>query len=353
MVKPPPPQLLAVATKVDAALSALFVEERKTWAELNPALDVPLADLADFVASGGKRIRPAYCHWGWVTAGGDPSGDGAISGGCALELLHAFALIHDDVMDGSPTRRSSPTVWARFIERHRDGAWQGEARRFGEAAAVLVGDIAIVMADRTLGNATAEVRHVWDALRTELNMGQYLDVIGTAQGGVSVADARTIVRNKTAGYTIVRPLQLGAVLAGRVDLATKLSAHGMPLGVAFQLRDDMLGAFGEPERTGKPVGDDLREGKPTVLLALARSAADESQRAVLATVRANGGPDVSDDRIAAIQEVLIETGAVAATEAEIDQLLASALEAIDDVPDINGSHAALRALAGYVVDRDT
>ena len=353
MVKPPPPQLLAVATKVDAALSALFVEERKTWAELNPALDVPLADLADFVASGGKRIRPAYCHWGWVTAGGDPSGDGAIAGGCALELLHAFALIHDDVMDGSPTRRSSPTVWARFIERHRDGAWQGEARRFGEAAAVLVGDIAIVMADRTLGNATAEVRHVWDALRTELNMGQYLDVIGTAQGGVSVADARTIVRNKTAGYTIVRPLQLGAALAGRVDLATRLSAHGMPLGVAFQLRDDMLGAFGEPERTGKPVGDDLREGKPTVLLALARTAADESQRAVLATVGANGGPEVSDDKIAAIQEVLIETGAVAATESEIDQLLASALEAIDNLPDINGSHAALRALAGYVVDRDT
>ena len=306
-----------------------------------------------FVASGGKRIRPAYCHWGWVTAGGDPSGDGAISGGCALELLHAFALIHDDVMDGSPTRRSSPTVWARYIERHRDGAWQGEARRFGEAAAVLVGDIAIVMADRTLGNTTAEVRHVWDALRTELNMGQYLDVIGTAHGGVSVADARTIVRNKTAGYTIVRPLQLGAALAGRVDLATKLSAHGMPLGVAFQLRDDMLGAFGEPERTGKPVGDDLREGKPTVLLALARKAASDSQRAVLATVGANSGSEISDDNIAAIQEVMVGTGAVAATEAEIEQLLATSLEAIDDLPDINGSHTALRALADYVVDRDT
>ena len=353
MVKPPPPQLLAVATKVDAALSALFEKERDTWADLNSALDVPLADLADFVAGGGKRIRPTYCHWGWVTAGGDPCGDGAVAGGCALELLHAFALIHDDVMDGSSTRRSSPTVWARYMERHHDGSLRGEARRFAEAAAVLVGDIAIVMADRTLGNTTAEVRRVWDALRTELNMGQYLDVIGTAQGGVSVADARTIVCNKTAGYTIVRPLQLGAALAGRADLAAKLSAHGLPLGVAFQLRDDMLGAFGEPERTGKPVGDDLREGKPTVLLALAREAADESQRAVLATVRANGGPEVSGDKIAAIQEVMIETGAVAATEAEIDQLLASALEAIDDLPDINGSHAALRALAGYVVDRDT
>ena len=347
-MSPPPPQLLAVATKVDEALSALFVEERTTWAKLNPALDVPLADLADFVASGGKRIRPAYCHWGWVAAGGDPSGDGAIAGGCALELLHAFALIHDDVMDGSPTRRSSPTVWTRFIERHRDGAWHGEARRFGEAAAVLVGDIAIVMADRTLGNVTAEVRQVWDGLRTELNMGQYLDVIGTAQGEVSVADAHTIMRNKTAGYTIVRPLQLGAALAGRLDLAAELSAHGMPLGLAFQLRDDMLGAFGEPERTGKPVGDDLREGKPTVLLALARESANDSQRAVLANI----GGDMSDDNIAAIQELMVETGAVAATETEIEQLLDTALIAIDDLPDANGSHMALRALADYVVDRD-
>ena len=353
MARPAPPQLLAVAAKVDSALSALFENERGTWADLNSALDVPLADLADFVAGGGKRIRPAYCHWGWVTAGGDPSGDGAVAGGCALELLHAFALIHDDVMDGSSTRRSSPTVWARYLERHREGSLRGEARRFAEAAAVLVGDIAIVMADRTLGDTTPEVRRVWDALRTELNMGQYLDVVGTAQGGVSVADARTIVRNKTAGYTIVRPLQLGAALAGRGDLDARLSAHGLPLGVAFQLRDDMLGVFGEPERTGKPVGDDLREGKPTVLLALARSAADESQRAVLATAHSGGGGDVSDDNIAAIQEVVIETGAVAAVEAEIDQLLVRSLEAIDDLPDINGSHAALRALADFVVDRDT
>ena len=347
-MKPPPPELLAVAARVDEALSALFVEERETWASLNPELDVPLADLADFVASGGKRIRPAFCHWGWVTAGGDPSGDGALAGCCALELLHAFALIHDDVMDGSPTRRSAPTVWVRYIGRHRDGAWQGEARRFGEAAAVLVGDIAVVMADRTLGSVSTQVRQVWDALRTELNMGQYLDVIGTARGGVPVADARTITRHKTAGYTIVRPLQLGAALAGRVDLAAQLSAHGMPLGVAFQLRDDMLGAFGEPSTTGKPVGDDLREGKPTVLLALARQAATDAQRAVLADV----GSDVGDDQIAAIQEVLVDTGAVAAAEAEIDQLLTSALEAIDDLPDVNGSHGALRALADYVVDRE-
>ena len=343
-----PEPLLVVAARVDHALAEVFAAERATWRELDPALDVPLGDLEDFVAGGGKRIRPAYCHWGWVTAGGDPDTDGMLSGACALELLHAFALVHDDVMDGSPTRRGSPTTWARYIRRHEAGRWQGEGRRFGEAAAILVGDIAMVMADRCIGNTTPEVRAVWDTLRTELNMGQYLDVLGTVTGEVSAESARTIMRNKTAGYTIVRPLQLGAALAGRADLADDLAAHGMPLGLAFQLRDDMLGAFGDSDRTGKPVGDDLAEGKPTVLLALAREAASPAQRAVLDKVGSRIGPDDS----AAIQQVMVDTGAVAASEAETERLLAEALRAIDGLPDHHGSRDALRVLADYVVERD-
>ncbi|MEQ8841700.1 MAG: polyprenyl synthetase family protein [Acidimicrobiales bacterium] len=344
-----PAQLLDVATRIDAALRDVFLRERATWRELDPAVDVPLADLEDFVAGGGKRIRPAYCHWGWVIGGGDPASDDATGLGCALELLHAFALVHDDVMDGSPTRRGSATVWARFIERHRAGGWQGEDRRFGEAAAILVGDIAMVMADRCVGRATEDVRNIWDSLRTELNMGQYLDVVGTARGDVTLEVAHTIMRNKTAGYTIVRPLQLGAALAGRADLADDLAAHGMPLGIAFQLRDDMLGAFGDSKRTGKPVGDDLTEGKPTVLLALARQAADPAQLAVLDKV----GAAIGSDEIAAIQQVMIDTGAVAASEAETEQLLETAIAAIDALPDRHGSREALRVLADYVVERDT
>jgi geranylgeranyl diphosphate synthase type I len=343
-----PSQLLAIATRVDHALTDIFERERATWRELDPALDVPLGDLQEFVAGGGKRIRPAYCHWGWVTAGGDPDADGMLAGACALELLHAFALVHDDVMDGSPTRRGSPTTWARFIRRHEAGGWQGEDRRFGEAAAILVGDIAMVMADRCIGQADAAVRTIWDALRTELNMGQYLDVLGTVTGDGTAESARTIMRNKTAGYTIVRPLQLGAAFAGRPDLAHDLAAHGMPLGIAFQLRDDMLGAFGDSERTGKPVGDDLAEGKPTLLLALARQAADPTQRAVLDKV----GSRVTADDIAAIQQVMVDTGAVAASETETEQLLDEAIRAIDALPDHHGSREALRALADYVVERD-
>ena len=343
-----PPELQGVARRIERELTEVLADERAAWRELDPALDEPLAQLGELILAGGKRIRPAYCHWGWVLAGGDPDGDGAVGAGCALELLQAFALVHDDVMDGSPTRRGEPTVWAHFIERHHELGWRGEDRRFGEAVAILVGDMAMVMADRSLGDVTPEVRAVWNALRTELNMGQYLDVVGTVGGRATMATARTIMRHKTAGYTIVRPLQLGAALAGRAELADALAAHGLPLGTAFQLRDDVLGAFGDPERTGKPVGDDLREGKPTVLLALAIEAADDQQRRVLERV------GVTDDAadVSAIQQVMEDTGALAATEAEITTLFDEAVAAVDDLPDVNGSRAALLALADYVVARD-
>ena len=344
-----PAALLDVADRTSRALDEIFAAEIATWRELDPSIERPLHDLASFIAAGGKRIRPAYCHWGYVTGGGEFDGSGSIDACCAVELLQAFALVHDDVMDGSPTRRGKPTVWATYIERHRAGDWQGEARRFGEAAAILVGDIAMVMADRQMGGADPATRAVWDRLRTELNFGQFLDVIGTAKGNVSADMARTIVRNKTAGYTIVRPLQLGAALAGSPELGPALEAHGLPLGVAFQLRDDILGAFGDSAKTGKPVGDDLREGKPTVMLAMARDAADDAQLRVLDRV----GPSVTDEEVAAIQQVMAETGAVAQVEDEIEQLLDEALTAIEALPDVNGSRDALRALADFVVDRDT
>ncbi|MDG1409682.1 MAG: polyprenyl synthetase family protein [Acidimicrobiales bacterium] len=345
-----PVQLTEIAARTDHALAEVFGDERARWAALDPALDIPLGDLEDFVAGGGKRLRPAYVHWGFVTGGGDPESDIQLAGCCAVELLQAFALVHDDVMDGSPTRRGHPTVWAKFIERHRDGRWQGEDRRFGEAAAILVGDIAIVMADRQLTGATTAVRKIWDALRTELNMGQYLDVIGTATGEITAEGARLIMKHKTAGYTIVRPLQIGAALAGRPELADALAAHGMPLGIAFQLRDDMLGAFGDSAKTGKPVGDDLREGKPTVLLAKARGTASATQLEVLDRV---GQPNLSDHDVSAIQQVMVDTGSVAASERETNQLLGDAISAIESLPDHNGSQSALRALADFVVERDT
>ncbi len=343
----PPAELATIAARVEARLTEILSAERRQWAGLDPSLDEPLGDLADMILGGGKRIRPAYCHWGWLVGGGDPSGDGALDGGCALEILHAFALAHDDVMDGSDTRRGAPTVWRKFVRRHRERQWRGEDRRFGEAAAVLAGDMAMVLADRTLGRVSPEARDVWDELRTELNMGQYLDVVGSARGSATADEARKIIEHKTARYTVVRPLQLGAALAGRPDLAGPLAGHGLPVGLAFQLRDDVLGAFGDPDATGKPVGDDLREGKPTLLMALAKSAASPSQREVLDRV----GSELDNETVAEVQQVIVDTGALASLESEIAALLDEALTALAALPDVPTAHQALAASARFVALR--
>ena len=353
----PPAELKAVALRVNARLRDILEAERREWAELDPSLDEPLGDLAGMVLGGGKRIRPAYCHWGWLLGGGDADGAGALDAGCAgaldagcaLELLHAFALVHDDVMDASPTRRGKPTVWRKFVQRHRDRGWHGEDRRFGEAAAVLAGDMAMVLADRTLGLVSAEARAVWDALRTEVNMGQYLDMVGSARGTVDADQARRVIEHKTARYTVVRPLQLGAAVAGRADLAEPLARHGRPVGMAFQFRDDVLGAFGDPSATGKPVGDDLREGKPTLLMAMARAAATSAQLRVLDSA----GTDMDDEAVAAVQQVIVDTGALAGLEAEISEMLDEALDALEALPDVPAAREALAATARFVAWRQS
>ena len=345
----PPVELTEIAARVQVRLAQILTAERCQWAELDSSLDEPLGDLADMVLGGGKRLRPAYCHWGWLLGGGDPDGDGALDGGCALEILHAFALAHDDVMDGSDTRRGAPTVWRKFVQRHRDRRWLGEDRRFGEAAAVLVGDMAMVLADRTLGEVTPETRAVWDGLRTELNMGQYLDVVGSARGSATANEARKIIEHKTARYTVVRPLQLGAALAGRADLAEPLARHGRPVGMAFQLRDDVLGAFGDPAATGKPVGDDLREGKPTLLMAMARHAATPSQLAVLDAA----GSEMDDETVAGVQQVIVDTGALARLEDEVSECLEEALDALETLPDVPAAKQVLAATAHFVAMRQS
>ncbi len=328
-------------------MSEILAAERQRWAALDPSLDEPLGDLADLLLGGGKRIRPAYCHWGWVLGGGDAGGEGALDAGCALEVLHAFALAHDDFMDGSPTRRGSPTVWRRFVRRHRDRGWSGESRRFGEAAAVLVGDMAMVLADRTLGDAPPAARAVWNELRTELNMGQYLDVVGSASRSSTEERARRIIEHKTAGYTVVRPLQLGAAMAGRADLSESLGSHGRPVGTAFQLCDDVLGAFGDPQRTGKPVGDDLRAGKPTLLMAYAQAAATPSQLRTLS----HAGTGMDGETLAAVQQAIVDTGALARVEREIDGLLDRALDAIEALPPVPAAREALAELARFAARR--
>jgi geranylgeranyl diphosphate synthase type I len=238
-----------------------------------------------------------------------------------------------------------------FADRHQLGSWIGEARRFGEGVAILVGDLAFAYADTLLRGAPDQAWCVWNELRIELNIGQYLDILGTARGERGRATAERIARYKSGKYTVERPLQLGAVLAApeRTDLLPALSRYGLPLGDAFQLRDDVLGAFGDSSLTGKPVGDDLREGKPTPLLAIATGRANAAQHEVLARV---GVSDLSDEEVAAIQRVLVDTGALEELETQIETLADEAIATLDDLPITDEARKELAELAQYVAWRE-
>jgi geranylgeranyl diphosphate synthase, type I len=355
----PPEHLHEVAARVGERLATFLASERTRWHEVDPALDEPLRQLSGFVLGGGKRLRPAFCHWGWVAAGGDPEaapGDDArpmvdvVGAGAALEMLHCFALIHDDVMDASQVRRGAPTVHVQLADQHRRAGWSGDPDRYGEGGAILVGDMALVYADMLLGDVSPEAWRVFHEVRVELNVGQYLDLTAAAQRSTDIGTARRIARYKTGTYTIERPLHLGAALGGGLGrLGRALSAYGLPLGEAFQLRDDLLGAFGDAEVTGKPVGDDFREGKATVLVALAAARAEPDQAAVLALV---GRPDLDPDQVKAIHRVLVATGAVDAVERSIEALHAEAVAAIGVADVVPAARRALEELAGHVAWRD-
>ncbi len=344
-----PDALRVVLAPVEARLREVVEEERRRWSTVDPDLAAPFEALAELVLTGGKRLRPAFFHWAHVGAGGEPCAPEALDAGAAIEMLHAFALAHDDIMDASAWRRGHPTVHVRFAETHRRREWQGDPDHFGEAVAILVGDLAHVCADRLMTEESPTVAAIWDELRLEVNVGQYLDVLAGARGEADEATSRRILEYKTGRYSVERPLHLGAALAGRHDaLAGDLTRYGRPVGVAFQLRDDVLGAFGDSSVTGKPVGDDLREGKPTPLLATARRLADPNQAEVL---RSAGDQSMSDETLADLQLVLVETGAVALIEREITELTAEAMAVLAAMSLAGGAGEALGALAHFVAYR--
>jgi len=342
-----PDALTVPGAHIDAHLRAILDRYHAEWSALDPMLGDTVELLSTLVLAGGKRVRPAMAYWGFVGAGGNPDDTAITNIGAALELLQAFALFHDDVMDGSPTRRGKPTAHVAALEQHMQNGWNGEPRRYGEAVAILAGDVSLVLSDVLLADASPDVRRLWNDLRVEVNLGQFLDVVGTARGNVELATAERIVEYKTARYTIVRPLQMGAAAAGGTHLEDQLASFGTPLGIAFQLRDDLLGVFGETELTGKPVGDDLREGKPTPLLARARAAASPDQQDLLGRI----GPDLTATEIEQIQAVLTTTGAVAAIEAQIDELTDAALAAISQTPLAGDANHHLTELATFLASR--
>ncbi len=331
------------------ALQGFLAAQRVVLDRIGPDL-APVADAAErLVLRGGKRLRPAFAYWGWRAAGG-ADGDEIVTAEASLELLHAGALIHDDVMNASETRRGHPAAHRAFTAAHRDEAWHGDPAAFGTAAAILLGDLCLVWADAMLAAsglgpaALGRGRPTYDAMRTEVMAGQYLDVLEQASGGGSVERALRVARYKSATYTVERPLQLGAALAGdRPPLQAAFTGFGLPLGEAFQLRDDVLGVFGDPSATGKPAGDDLREGKRTVLIALADQHATAGQAALLRARLGDRGLDSGG--IAALREVITATGALDEVESMIERRCADALRALTGTPMASQAEPALRRLA--------
>ncbi|GAA1504039.1 polyprenyl synthetase family protein [Sphaerisporangium rubeum] len=302
--------------------------------------------LVEFVRTGGKRLRPAFVYWGHRAAGGSPADqDAVLAAGCAVELLHASALILDDVMDESATRRGHPTAHVALAERHRRSGWWGDPARYGESVATLLGMLAFTWADAALlsGDGAAEALQVFTQLRVEIIAGQYLDLAYAARGVAGVEAAARVSIYKSGKYTVERPLHLGhAIAAGDPAIKEVLSAYALPLGEAFQLRDDVLGVFGDPGHTGKPAGTDLRQGKRTYLTAETRE-------------RAGGGTlldEVRDEAdVAAARELIVATGALDAVERRITALVADAVQALDDDRVPQDARQALVDLAAIATSR--
>lgn len=334
--------------RVHKALSAFLAEQVTALDSIAEELGPVGATLSDFLLEGGKRLRPAFCYWGWRGAGG-ADGDEIVAAASALELLQACALIHDDVMDGSDTRRGRPAVHRGFAAVHRGEGWLGDPEAFGTSAAILLGDLCLIWADQLLNTcglpdeALRRAAPTYDEMRVELMAGQYLDLLEQALGGRDIDRALRVARYKSAKYTIERPMHLGGVLAGAsAELLASYTAYGLPLGEAFQLRDDVLGVFGDPSETGKPAGDDLREGKRTALIAITVERATPDQAAVVR--RFLGDPHLDGSGVAALREVISATGAREEVESLIARRTEQARVALDAATVESTTRDALREL---------
>jgi geranylgeranyl diphosphate synthase, type I len=342
-------------------LEEFVSNQRHALEPLGPDIG-PLMDAARQAVSGGKRLRAAFVYWGWRAAGGSRTkSDSLVKAAAAIELVHASALVHDDVIDASATRRGSPSAHRSFARLHpRHESSQGttdQADQFGRSAAILLGDLLLAWSDELFGQsgfkpkAVTRGRVYFDKLRSEVVAGQYLDVLAQTGRRSSASDAMRVVLYKSAKYTVERPLQLGAAL-GKADTALlrALSSYGVPLGEAFQLRDDVLGVFGRADLTGKPSGDDIREGKRTLLMARAYDKADAGQRRLLDTALGNAALD--DAEITAVQETLTATGAVGAVETVIAELTSAALATLRQAPiQDEEARSALRTLSDRATNR--
>jgi len=341
-----PADAVFVAEQLRPYLEDLLAREQAAWTEQGAPWPDPPAALLAYLADG-KALRPRFCYWGHAIAG-EGTGPLLVQAAAALELLHAFALIHDDLMDGSDTRRGRPALHREFSGQHRAHGWAGDPDGYGRSMALLTGDLAFAVASRIAAGLPGPAQRVWREMVDELVIGQFLDLAGTARQDRSDAVARTTTLLKSGRYTVTGPLRLGAVLAGLDELPSDLARYGDLVGEAFQLSDDLLGVFGDPRRTGKPVGEDLAAGKPTQLLACAADLLPPHGQALLALT---GTPGFSRSDIAELTDELIWCGARDHVERKARGNVEAACALVDGAALPPGVAAALRSLATAATDR--
>ena len=349
--------LQEIRDAVEIELSNFLSEQADFLDSISSQLAPVSKALSSFLLDSGKRLRPLFAYSGYVSIGGDIS-TAEIKSIASLELLQACALIHDDLMDGSDTRRGKPSIHRHFESMHVQDELEGFAPAYGLAAAVLLGDLALVWSNQMLNAAgltsaqLQDVLPIHDEMRVELMAGQFLDIHEQTQKTADLQRSMKIARYKSGKYTIERPLHIGAALTGRQtpELLAALSAYGLPLGEAFQYRDDLLGVFGDPRVTGKPAGDDLREGKRTVLIALTELESTDSMRAE--SKKFFGSPDLDAHGVSVLQEIIITTGAKEKLESMIARLTDEALRASESELIGEKAHPLLLELAKIATKRN-
>ena len=357
MSSEPKATLKSVRSAVEEELSIFLNRESAYLNSISSDLSPVSDSLTSFLLDSGKRLRPLFAYAGFAAAGGRLE-KSAIRAMAALELLQACALIHDDLMDGSDTRRGKPSIHRHFESVHVQEQLDGFAPQYGLSAAVLLGDLALVWSDQMLNTAGltteqfARVLPFYNEMRVELMAGQFLDIHEQTQKDTSVERSMKIARYKSGKYTIERPLHLGAAMtSSSQEVTDALSAYGLPLGEAFQLRDDLLGVFGDPSVTGKPAGDDLREGKRTVLIAITHERQSPAQLEICK--KYFGKPDIDAEGVATLQEIIESTGARAELEATIDRLTDQALTAAQSQVFTDDGKALLVELANIATKRSS
>lgn len=354
-----------VPAAVTAFLTTSFQESHSDFDDIHPIVADAISELAEFTLGGGKRVRPVFM-WAGIRAGlaelaqrGTTPSDlpapaqllAAIS---SLELIQAAALIHDDIIDASESRRGAPTVHRTYRESHAQQSHLGDSQHYGESVAILIGDLALTWADDILRSARLplwsqrSLALPWRRMRTEVIAGQILDIAVEASGSEALDDALTVTEYKTASYTVAGPLALGAsLIGGSVELVEELRTIGRDLGIAFQLRDDQLGVFGDPEVTGKPSGDDLRSGKRTALIISALDTATPQQAQRLRDKLGN----VDGDEIDELRRIITDSGALATVEAMIEEYTSAAVARIRALTGDDSLRTELLALADKLTHR--